>query len=99
MRTPVLCAIVLAGATALGAPTALQRYDAGGDGFIDDPYALRDDGKAVAYITTDGATAATLHLADLGGSNIRVAGAPIDAVALHWLSPARVLVVSGRDGT
>jgi hypothetical protein len=98
MRTSIISAILLASAFASAAPTALAHYDAGGAGFIDDPFALRDDGKAVAYLTTDGATSAALHLAEVGGRDVKVDGAPIDAVALHWLSPTRVLVVRGRDG-
>jgi hypothetical protein len=99
MRISLVTAIVLVTSSALAAPTALQRLDAGHDGFIDDAYALRDDGKAVAYITTDGASAATLHLAEVGGNNVNIAGAPIDASAVVWLSPTRVLVVRGTDGT
>jgi hypothetical protein len=98
MRTSILSAILLASAAATAAPPSLAHYDAGGAGFIDDAYALRADGKAVAYLTTDGATAATLHLAEIGGSDVKVEGAPADAVALHWLSPTRVLVVRGREG-
>lgn len=98
MRISLVAAIVLATSSVLAAPTAVQRLDAGKDGFIDDCYALRDDGKAVAYITTDGATAATLHLADVGGKSVDIAGAPTDAVAVAWLSPTRVLVVRGKDG-
>lgn len=100
MRIPLFCALTLAGATALAAPPApLARYDAGSAGsFIDDPFALRDDGKAVAFLTTDGATGATLHLADVGGTDVKIAGAPVDAVAVLWLSPARVLIVSGPSG-
>src|SRR5512135_1376326 len=99
MRISIVATILLTAGVALAAPTAVQRLDAGGDGFIDDGYALRDDGKAIAYITTDGATAATLHLVDVGGKDVKIAGAPIDAVAVAWLSPTRVLVVRGRDGT
>ena len=99
MRISVLATVLLTAGVALAAPAPLQRFDAGSDGFIDDGYALRDDGKAVAYITTDGATAATLHLADIGGKEVKVAGAPIDALAVAWLSPTRVLVVRGRDGS
>src|SRR5438270_7566628 len=99
MRISLVAAIVLATSSVLAAPAAVQRLDAGKDGFIDDAYALRDDGKAVAYITTDGASAATLHLAEIGGNNVSVAGAPTDAVAVAWLSPARVLVVRGKDGS
>jgi hypothetical protein len=99
MRISVLATVLLAAGGALAAPAAVQRLDAGSDGFIDDGYALRDDGKAIAYITTDGATSATLHLADVGGNDVKVAGAPIDALAVAWLSPTRVLVIRGRDGS
>ncbi|HEX9102821.1 MAG TPA: hypothetical protein VF997_11490 [Polyangia bacterium] len=99
MRISVLASVLLVVGVAQAAPTAVQRFDAGGDGFIDDGYALRDDGKAVAFITTDGATAASLHLAEIGGRDVKVAGAPIDTVAVAWLSPTRVLVVRGRDGS
>lgn len=98
MRISLVAAMMLATSSALAAPAAVQRFDAGSDGFIDDAYALRDDGKAVAYITTDGATAATLHLADIGGKNVDVAGAPTDAVAVAWLSPTRILVIHGSEG-
>jgi hypothetical protein len=100
MRMTVLSTVVLLAASAWAAPPApLQRFAAGDAGFIDDPFALRDDGKAVAYVVTDGATTATLHLAELGGSDVKIAGAPVDTVGLEWLSPTRVLVISGRDGS
>jgi len=99
MRISVVAAILWMAGSALAAPAALQRFEAGSEGFIDDGYALRDDGKAVAYITTDAATSATLHLADVGGNDVKVAGAPIDALAVAWLSPTRVLIVRGRDGS
>ena len=97
MRIAVLATVLLAAGGAFAAPVA--HYDTGGKGFIDDAYALRDDGKAIAFITTDGATNATLHLAEIGGKDVEVAGAPTDALALAWLSPTRVLVVRGREGT
>jgi hypothetical protein len=100
MHISILSAVLLAAGGALAAPPApLQRFDTGGAAFIDDAYALRDDGKALAFITTDGATTATLHLADVGGSDVQVAGAPVDAVAVAWLSPMRVLIVRGHDGS
>jgi hypothetical protein len=99
MRISVLSAVLLATASASAAPAAVQRFASDDGGFIDDAYALRSDGKAVAYLTTDGATTATLHLADLGGTDVKVVGAPIDAVAVEWLSPTRVLIVRGREGT
>jgi len=98
MRISALTAVLLTTASALAAPAPVQRFASDGGGFIDDAFALRADGKAVAYITTDGATTSTLHLADLGGTDVKVAGAPVDAVAIDWISPTRVLVVSGRDG-
>ncbi len=61
--------------------------------FVDDPFALRTDGKALAWIATDGANSATLHLTELGGADVKVEQAPTTATAIHWLSPARVLVV------
>ena len=99
MRTSILSAMLLVSTLAPAAhATPVARFDAGGAGFVDDPYALRSDGKAIAYIATDGATTATLHVAELGNSDIKVAGAPIDASAVHWLSPTRLLVVSGPAG-
>jgi hypothetical protein len=99
MRISVLATVLMAASGALAAPAPVAHWDTGGKGFIDDAYALRDDGKAVAFITTDGATDATLHFAEVGGKDVAVAGAPTDALALAWLSPTRVLVVRGRDGT
>jgi hypothetical protein len=98
MRITCLTLLLTASATAFAAPAAIQKYDAGSGGFIDDAFALRDDRKAVAFITTDGASAATLHLAEVGGKDASVSGAPTDAIALHWLAPGRVLVVSRREG-
>ena len=100
MRIWPLCVLLLAASPVSAAPpTPLQRFDAAGAGFIDDAVALRDDGKAIAFITTDGATTATLHLADLGGSDVKIAGAPTDVTAIYWLSPTRVLVVNGSDAS
>src|SRR4051794_36494720 len=99
MRISVLATVLLAVGGALAAPAAVQRLEAGSDGFIDDGYALRDDGQAIAYITTAGARSAPLHFADVGGNDVKVAGAPIDALAIAWLSPTRVLVIRGRDGS
>ena len=98
MRISLVSVVLLATMSAFAAPAPVQRAQAGSDGFIDDAYALRDDGKAIAYITTDGATAATLHLTDVGAKDVLVPGAPTDAIAVAWLSPSRVLVVRGRDG-
>jgi hypothetical protein len=100
MRTILLCTL-LAG-TALAAPldwaTPIQpvaSYKSDSAGFIDDAYALRDDGRAVAYLTTDGAEKAQLHLADVPPAKPEavVDGAPLHASAIHWLGPDRVLIV------
>jgi hypothetical protein len=61
--------------------------------FVDDAFALRGDGKALAWIATDGAALATLHLSELGGSDVKIDRAPTTATAVRWLSPTRVLVV------
>jgi hypothetical protein len=98
MRNLALCALLLAGATSRAAPAPVARYDSGGSGFIDDAFTLADDGKSIAFLTTDGATVATLHLATIGGGDVKIEGAPIDAVALHWLAADRVLIVHGSDG-
>jgi hypothetical protein len=100
MRIVAACAALLlcGGALAAPAPTPIARIDVGSTGFIDDGYALSDDGKAIAYLTTDGATNATLHLTEVGGSDVKVEGAPIDVASLRWLGPGRVLVVEHREG-
>ena len=67
MRISALAVVLMAAGGAWAQPTtatttspvpktALVKFDTGGAGFIDDAYALRDDGKAIAYLTTDGAT-------------------------------------------
>jgi hypothetical protein len=61
--------------------------------FIDDPFDLRSDGKALAWIATDGAASATLHLSEIGGADVKIERAPANAVAVRWLSPTRVLVI------
>ena len=87
----LLLAILPAAVIAAAAPKYTLKPDS--SVFIDDPFALRADGKAVAWIATDGASLATLHLSDLGGSDIRIDQAPTSATAVRWLSPARALVV------
>jgi hypothetical protein len=65
--------------------------------FFDDPFAVRDDGGALAYLATDGEKSAVLHLQPLpAGADVAVPGAPINGSALHWLGKERVLVVA-RD--
>jgi hypothetical protein len=58
---------------------------------------MSDDGKAVAYITTDGASSATLHLADIGATEVKVDGLPVDVSTIYWLGPGRVLVVRRQE--
>jgi hypothetical protein len=98
MRIVAACAVVLLALGAQATPTPIARFEAGSSGFIDDGYALADDGKWVAYITTDGATSATLHLAEVGGAEIKLDGLPVEVTALHWLGPGRVLAVQQREG-
>jgi len=84
-------------APASGAPEASFKP---ATGFIDDPLALRDDGAALAYLTTDGAGTSALHLAALPAGTtpeIVVEGLPGSVRALHFVGPDRVLVVSNND--
>ena len=95
MRKLLLAVFLVATTSLHAAPVA--RFDAGGGGFIDDAFAVSDDGKTIAYLTTDGATTAELHLAPVGGTETKVPAAPLDAVALYFLGPGRVLVVHGSE--
>jgi hypothetical protein len=96
MKGPwIACVVGLAGAAWADAPPPVASYKPASSGFVDDAFAISDDGKSVAYLTTDGASAATLHLAPLpSGAESTVEGLPSNVRALHWLGPDRVLVVS-----
>jgi hypothetical protein len=97
MRKLFLCALVMSASPAIAAP--LAHYDPGTGAFIDDAFVVSDDGKTVAFITTDGATAAVLHLATVGGAEIKIEGVPIDVAALHFIGPERILTVSGSENS
>jgi hypothetical protein len=77
-------------------PTPVASYSPGSAAFIDDAFALRDDGKSIVFVTTDGAAPATLHIAEVGGAQRETPGLPPSTAALYWLGPERVLAVS-RD--
>jgi hypothetical protein len=95
MRAALILVVVAAAARAAADPVAV--YRASKEGFIDDPCALRSDGQAVAYLTTDGAKASTLHLTQIGGADETYANLPATVTALHWLDAAHVLAV-WREG-
>jgi hypothetical protein len=97
MRSLLLCMLLGWASSAIATP--LARYEPGASGFIDDAFAISDDGKTIAFITTDGATAAVLHLATVGGTEIKIEGVPIDTTALHLIGPDRILVVSGAENS
>ncbi len=81
------------------AAAPVATFPAPSSGFIDDAFAIRSDGKAIAYLTTDGASQATLHLAEFGGAQTEVPNLPVTVSALHWLGPDRLLIVSrSADG-
>lgn len=67
-------------------------------GFIDDPFALSSDGKAVAYLTTDGATQCELTLMQLASSDTpkKTSCDSLNAERMEFLDDERVLVVE-RD--
>jgi hypothetical protein len=88
---PLLLAILPAAVIAAAAPKYTLKSDS--SVFVDDPFALRADGKAIAWIATDGANLATLHLSELGGTDTKIDQAPTSATTLRWLSPTRVLVI------
>jgi hypothetical protein len=75
-------------------PNPLATYPAPSSGFIDDAFAIREDGKAIAWLTTNGASESTLHIAELGAAPHDITGLPATVVALHWLSSDRILIVT-----
>jgi hypothetical protein len=87
----LLLAILPAAVIAAAAPRYTLKSDS--SVFVDDPFALRADGKAIAWIATDGANLATLHLSELGGADTKIEQAPTTATSVRWLSPTRVLVI------
>jgi hypothetical protein len=95
MRKLLCCALVMAAPSLYAAPIA--HWESGAAGFIDDAFAVSDDGKTVAFITTDGASAATLHVAVVGGAETKIDGAPLDTTMLELLGADRVLVVHGSE--
>jgi len=66
-------------------------------GFIDDAFALRPDGNAIAWLTTDGSGPSTLHLQAIDTSpapETVVPGLPSQVSSLWWLDNERLLVVN-----
>src|SRR5258706_16397700 len=87
-----LVALALGSASA-DPPAPIASYPAPSGVFIDDSFALRADGKSIAFVTTDGASPATLHFAELGGAQHEIAGLAPATAAVHWLGPERVRAV------
>jgi hypothetical protein len=77
-------------------PVAVYKPDE--SSFIDDAFALREDGRAIAYLTTDGDSRASLHLDEVPRTHpgATIPNAPLHAIAIYWLAADRVLVVD-RD--
>lgn len=90
----------LADEAAPAAPRTLQHIHASGD-FIDDPFALSDDGTRLAWITTDGATHAELHVATVGDdkSERKFPYSSITPERVQFLDAERVLVVDRHPTT
>ncbi|HEY7957141.1 MAG TPA: hypothetical protein VII38_17670 [Polyangia bacterium] len=103
MRASCILVLVLACVAPAWAkgPTPLATFKPDSAVFIDDPFVVRDDGKAVAYISTDGANTAALHLAALppAGPETIYAGLPVDVWKLRFLSPDRILVIVRDSST
>jgi len=67
--------------------------------FFDDPIAVSPDGKSVAAISTDAATASRLELLTPGQTApAALDGLPVGVTALAFLAADRVLVVSKKEG-
>lgn len=85
-----------------GAPALVKvdEYHAAGL-FIDDPFALSDDGQSIAWITTDGATRAQLHFATVGkkGDAVELPYKSITPERVVFLDAERVLVVERNPTT
>jgi hypothetical protein len=85
---------VLAVGTARAQPTPMAEIKPAEGSFIDDALALRADGGAVAYVTTDGSAHAVLHLHELRPpADQAVPLASGEVAALAWVGRARVLVI------
>src|SRR5215467_12216953 len=82
------------------APSVVQHLHASGD-FIDDPFALSDDGRQLAWITTDGATRAQLHIGPVGDekSAKSFAYSSITPERVQFLDAERVLVIDRNPTT
>ena len=87
-------------------PRLVDKIHAEGD-FIDDPFAIAADGSRIAWITTDGATHAAVHLGQIGkigaGADHKSASAfPYGSITperVEFLDGARVLVVDRNPQT
>jgi hypothetical protein len=80
-------------------PPRLERYHAEGV-FIDDPFALSADGARLAWITTDGATHADVHLASPGRKGeLSFPSGGINPERVVFLDAERVLVVDRNPET
>lgn len=83
-----LAALVLVATARADPPRKIDSFKPE-SGFIDDPLAFSSDGKLLAYITTDGATASLLHFVAPGG------GAPAVACKYGSITPERIEFLDG----
>ena len=102
-----IAALALASPPALAGepptPRLVDHLHAEGD-FIDDPFALSDDGTRIAWITTDGATHSRVHLAAVGsagakGSARDFAYSSITPERVDFLDAERVIVIERNPET
>ncbi len=95
-------AMVLAAGLGHAEAPALQKLAPPEGRFFDDPMAVSTDGKSLATISTDAATAASLHVFPLDpkvGKALRVDGVSLTVTALAFLDATHVLVTFKQDGT
>lgn len=95
---PLLAMLAAAPALAKG-PTPLHTFKPDSALFIDDPFVVRDDGKALAYVTTDGANTAALHVAAIppAGPETIVPNLPVDVWKVRFLGASDRVLVVARD--
>jgi hypothetical protein len=93
--------MVCAGAAGFGggdarAAEAARTITASSGGYIHDAFAVSADGKSIAWIETDGASAATMFVGsvDAAQAQVSIGGVPPDVAALYFLDDKRLLVVA-----
>ncbi len=96
-----VAALLAATAAHAGEPSLLAEYKAPPNTFIDDAFALSDDGKLLAWVSTDGATGSQLHVVAPGGPDPEATCKvpTISAERIDFLDGGRLLLVERSPET